>query len=610
MKLESFSISNFKAFGASPQSVPLKPLTLVFGPNSAGKSSLFQGLRWALNSAKMRDFESRTSDSIDFGSFRSILHQQDKGRQIEIKFSFSNGDGTLPVGIVHRLGFMSDEDLTCFRNKLDSEWDVVADHEKITKSFNLAKGMIDLFFDYQEPDTEEEIMSIILDEEVCLKQIEASILRNIELGWNELYGYEHLGGRRPIPDDLVKAYQQAQEDRRSLDEIMKKHGERLEIHWEKVNHAIWQEMRLCSVQAIEIYYGNNLVLRAKRSLGENALQIQVLDENQTESMPFPPDSWTTSLSHAVTGTVFAESLFSPDKVKLIKQGDFSLISNQAIEKAGAWLIFTREQVVETERNQIHLGPLRHLPERRSLIGIPGEAPADHRLKSWVHLRDQPILQKQVNLLLERLNCRKYRFQTKLFSTGRSFQAALDHMEPTFDRYIDENDAYEELDEMLTSLTSAEVWADLTLFDIDNQVTVSMRDVGVGISQMTPILIHACAGRKKLITIEQPELHLHPALQAELGDVFIESALGENKNTFLLETHSEHLILRILRRIRETTRGKLPDGHIPITPDDVAVLYVEPSEEGSVIRELRVNDQGRFIDDWPNGFFEDRLEELL
>ena len=69
-----------------------------------------------------------------------------------------------------------------------------------------------------------------------------------------------------------------------------------------------------------------------------------------------------------------------------------------------------------------------------------------------------------------------------------------------------------------------------------------------------------------------------------------------------------MILRILRRIRETTRNKLPEGANPVRPDDIAVLYVEPEADGSVVRELRVNDQGRFIDDWPNGFFEERFNE--
>ena len=111
-------------------------------------------------------------------------------------------------------------------------------------------------------------------------------------------------------------------------------------------------------------------------------------------------------------------------------------------------------------------------------------------------------------------------------------------------------------------------------------------------------------------IEQPELHLHPALQAELGDVFIESALGENKNTFLIETHSEHLILRLLRRIRETTAGELPTGKMPLRPDDIAVLYVKPGPEGSEVIALPVNVEGDFDEPWPDGFFPERAKELF
>jgi hypothetical protein len=63
-------------------------------------------------------------------------------------------------------------------------------------------------------------------------------------------------------------------------------------------------------------------------------------------------------------------------------------------------------------------------------------------------------------------------------------------------------------------------------------------------------------------------------------VFIESALGERKNTYVIETHSEHQILRILRRIRETAEAELPKGMPPVYPDQVAVLYVKPGQEGA------------------------------
>ena len=83
--------------------------------------------------------------------------------------------------------------------------------------------------------------------------------------------------------------------------------------------------------------------------------------------------------------------------------------------------------------------------------------------------------------------------------------------------------------------------DLVLVDQRTDTPVSHRDVGIGVSQVLPVLVSAYASTDKLLAIEQPEIHLHPALQAELGDVFIESALGEGGNTFLIETHSEHLL---------------------------------------------------------------------
>jgi len=102
--------------------------------------------------------------------------------------------------------------------------------------------------------------------------------------------------------------------------------------------------------------------------------------------------------------------------------------------------------------------------------------------------------------------------------------------------------------------------ELVLLDTRKETPVTHRDVGIGLSQVLPVLVAAYGSSKQTIAVEQPEIHVHPAVQAELGDVFIEAALKEDgqRNTFILETHSEHLILRILRRIRETTSGSYLD----------------------------------------------------
>jgi hypothetical protein len=149
--------------------------------------------------------------------------------------------------------------------------------------------------------------------------------------------------------------------------------------------------------------------------------------------------------------------------------------------------------------------------------------------------------------------------------------------------------------------------ELVLVDQRTNTVVTHRDVGIGISQVLPVLVMAYGSRDKLLAMEQPEIHLHPALQAELGDVFIEAALGERKNTFILETHSEHLILRLMRRMRETYQRK-ETGIPPVTPADVSVLYVEPDGSRSIVREMPLNELGELVKSWPGGFFEEGLRE--
>jgi predicted ATPase len=152
--------------------------------------------------------------------------------------------------------------------------------------------------------------------------------------------------------------------------------------------------------------------------------------------------------------------------------------------------------------------------------------------------------------------------------------------------------------------------ELMFEDSSTRTRLSHRDLGFGVTQALPVLVSAAALTNRIITVEQPELHLHPAQQAELGDVFIESALGERKNTFLLETHSEHLILRIMKRIRQTHVGKREKDLPLVKPADVSVLYVEKVGTRSIVREFPLNERGELVKAWPKGFFEEGLREVL
>ena len=128
--------------------------------------------------------------------------------------------------------------------------------------------------------------------------------------------------------------------------------------------------------------------------------------------------------------------------------------------------------------------------------------------------------------------------------------------------------------------------------------MALPDVGFGISQLLPFIVQSLATERQIISIEQPEVHVHPKLQADLGDLLAE-AIQKSKNQFIIETHSEHLILRLQRLVRNKQ----------IKPEDVSVIYVSRGTEGAKAERLRIDEDGDFIDEWPNGFFPERLREL-
>lgn len=146
--------------------------------------------------------------------------------------------------------------------------------------------------------------------------------------------------------------------------------------------------------------------------------------------------------------------------------------------------------------------------------------------------------------------------------------------------------------------------ELRLVDLrsSDRVEVSLASVGYGVSQVLPVITQSVIARSSVITIEQPELHIHPRLQAELGDLLAEGIKAPYHNQFIIETHSEHLILRLQRLVRTGV----------LSPQDISVLYVLRGKEGSgsQVIPLRLDEEGDFLDEWPGGFFPERLKELL
>jgi predicted ATPase len=102
-----------------------------------------------------------------------------------------------------------------------------------------------------------------------------------------------------------------------------------------------------------------------------------------------------------------------------------------------------------------------------------------------------------------------------------------------------------------------------------------------------------------LLIEQPEIHLHPKAQATLGDLLMEVVKAGDRQV-IVETHSEHLLARIQRRIAEQK----------FSHEQVAIYYFEPTPSGTKIHRLELDEYGQLVEPIPEGFFEEGLEEAL
>lgn len=140
--------------------------------------------------------------------------------------------------------------------------------------------------------------------------------------------------------------------------------------------------------------------------------------------------------------------------------------------------------------------------------------------------------------------------------------------------------------------------------------LSFDDVGSGVGYTLPIFA-ALSQPSTLLFIEQPELHLHPALQATLMDGLIEGVNLSGPSTLIVESHSEIALLRTLRRVRDFERGTYLNKTLGISADDVNILYFEPSSsDGTKVKTIRVSVDGDLLDRWPGGFFNERDEDIF
>lgn len=147
---------------------------------------------------------------------------------------------------------------------------------------------------------------------------------------------------------------------------------------------------------------------------------------------------------------------------------------------------------------------------------------------------------------------------------------------------------------------------VALTDTKNETALLPAQVGAGISQVFPFVVAAIKSDIGIISFEQPELHLHPAWQVELADLMLTQTNQYSADKlFFVETHSEHMVLRLLKRIRDSQ-----DAELPYDNKQAQIIFCEVHEGETRIRAIGITPDGDFDTAWPNGFFDERNKELF
>jgi len=546
--INSLHLGNFKAF-AETQKIPVKPITLIFGANSAGKSSIIHSLALAHEAIRTGELDLFRTDlggsSIDLGGFRQYIHRRQANRRMDWRLTL---------------------DISKFQGRLKELLEPVSE---ITAGVNIGMPLDDM--DQPLPGTSPKVFSYELESDgKTLLRMSRRPAGHLAL---DLLPYRH-----PVLQRIITALL---EGFTTTGKVTEKDIDGLETPIAEI---------IANLRApIGAFFPKGLKDHSRE------------DESESRQLSLFPVS------------------------KGYRQEDLAKALRFFLPRTLDELIRELNTELHSEINRLqYLGPLRSYPARHFAF-------AEHEDINWyagggyawdVARRNHEVRSK-VNTWLgdkEKLST-PYELSIRNLLTVDDLDADYDKIISALEENFTSNneeayggdlfgylyaDVMKKIKEREENLSNVQ---ELVLIDRRTDTQVSHRDVGIGVSQVLPVLVSAYASREKIIAIEQPEIHLHPALQAELGDVFIESALGESKNKFIIETHSEHLILRLLKRIRQTTRNQ-NNGMPKISPNDIALLYINGTPKGSTVQELRVDERGRLIDQCPGGFFEEDFEELF
>lgn len=564
MRFTRVEIENFKGIGVR-QRIDLRPITLLFGPNSAGKSTILQALHYLreiLERGNVDPDRTIAGGLIDLGGFATLVHNHELDRTVTLKvildISDDQGSDILPLNAGLSIGEAEFGELPV--RYLIGESEDYRDYA-IVQDVGLE---VDIRWSALEQAPYVSRLAIELDGEPLAAIVSPPIEGRAQL---TDFNFAHpLLRRAVLPDDMPE----------DGDEDLSM-GSPLE-------DEIWSLAREAAAD------------RSTPDTPDDQLRIAV----GTEQGALPPLDRDLILDIRDPDVRKAELEARTPRVNGLR----ALLSEMVLGPVR----LVRDHLMQ----MTYIGPLREIPSRSYRPQVtPDEARWAQGLAAWDLLYNdrRGELMGEVNWWLSGEERRRttYRLERVEFKEIPVPSA----MHQMFERGLNEDDIAE-LQELYLNLATR---TEIALRDFEKGILVAPGDVGVGISQMVPVIVASLRKQDGVLGIEQPELHVHPAIQVGMGDLFIKAGAADQDRlssgkTLIIETHSEHIMLRLLRRVREQTDGEVPPGMLGLTPDDLSVIYVEASVEGVRFRPLRVSPDGDFVDRWPHGFFAERAEELF
>ena len=590
MRLISFTAKNFKGIDESGATLNFAPITLLFGPNNAGKSTLMQAMRLA---REVICNDNYNPTEMNLGGFANYVHKHDLKRTVYFGFTFApEPDDYTKLSIEpYKVIEETKDKIKHFSVEVGIKWNkdlekvewcyygVSINGEiltKIERDMDTSKiimeplmGPVDVFI------SEDDMQKLCNQGDICLQAH--------DVDWDEFVNQSfihHDELLRSVPCELHAVL-----DWPYFSDITNGNCE-----FEKQVHDYYCDV----IEIASSYIGFKDLFHSILETPEIPTKKDMKEEdvqNKIDALRKQNPEIDTKISKISDNKELVEMFVD---VLLLKE---EILAMERNNKYISSLVLTPGKILYKwfmENPFLYIGPLRTIPQRNFSTTSDTSNEWSGGLAAWnILLRADEQQIKRINSMLEGKRSLDIGYTIK--------QETWQCITPVHGDIRTDN-----------PLTEKRV----VLRNSKSDINIFPCDMGTGISQVIPIVVAADSATKdSTVMFEQPELHIHPKMQVELGDVLITAihCKSEENNTpiFLIETHSEHLILRLLRRIRETNDGELPNGVSPITPDLLSVMYVQPNEEnGLEIISLPVTSDGDFDRRWPSGFFTERAKELF